>query len=222
MEFPEGSAAGSGGLGQVPARQRLGCPSGRERERKEVSADVRGAGAGARSTPTGRGSRGWRGGRGVVFPASPGIWTRIHLSAAGEGAGEEQPADQGCRPGQGTLLLLLLLLFGGCSEGAIFLPRTGLVPLPDPTARAAGASGCPRPSRPRVPFPWRGPEERVPSRRSVARCLRVKSQSCLLPPPQGSAEVPSACPETQGQPWEQPGPRHFGLAAPVCSEGGQV
>lgn len=126
-----------------------------------------------------------------------------------------------CRPGQGTSLLLLLL-FGGCSEGAIFLPRTGLVPLPDPTARAAGASGCPRPSRPRVPFPWRGPEERVPSRRSVARCLRVKSQSCLLPPPQGSAEVPSACPETQGQPWEQPGPRHFGLAAPVCSEGGQV
>lgn len=45
----------------------------------------------------GRGSRGWRGGRGVVFPASPGIWTRIHLSAAGEGAGEEQPADQGWR-----------------------------------------------------------------------------------------------------------------------------
>lgn len=97
MEFPEGSAAGSGGLGQVAARQRLGCPSGRERERKEVSADVRGAGAGARSTPMGRGSRGWRGGRGVVFPASPGIWTRIHLSAAGEGAGEEQPADQGWR-----------------------------------------------------------------------------------------------------------------------------
>lgn len=68
-----------------------------------------------------------------------------------------------CRPGQGTsLLLLLLLLFRGCSEGALFLSWTGLVPLPDPIAQAAGASGSPRPSRPLVPFP----EEREPSRRS--------------------------------------------------------
>lgn len=123
-----------------------------------------------------------------------------------------------CRPGQGTSLLLLLLLFRGCSEGALFLSWTGLVPLPDPIAQAAGASGSLRSSRPLVPFP----EEREPSRRSVARCLRVESQSCLLSPCQGSAEVPAACPETQGQPWEEPGPGDIGLVAPVCTEEGQV
>lgn len=56
----------------------------------------------------------------------------------------------------------------------------------------------------------------------VARCLRVESQSCLLSPCQGSAEVPAACPETQGQPWEEPGPGDIGLVAPVCTEEGQV
>lgn len=110
MEFPEGSAAGSGGLGQVPARQRLSCPSGRERERKEVSADVRGAGAGARSTPTRAGA--------LVAGEGDAAWSSLPHLAFGHGYTSRQPGRVQARSSLRTR-------GGGCSVSPPVPSRTG-------------------------------------------------------------------------------------------------